>query len=338
MSKIICEICGTAYPETSTQCPICGYVRSAETAGIAVDETSESGSSQYTYVKGGRFSKANVKKRQRAQQKAASSGVTAAVASNHRAYDEKQKNSKKNIGFILVSIILLLLVLAVVVFLTLKYFWTDLPGSTPQQDSTPQQSEQDDNALVCSGIALDVTEVVLTESGEAFVVNALPTPANTTDSIEFSSSDEMVATVNNDGKIVAVAPGEATITVKCGSFQASCLVKCEIEPETEPTTEQTEPTTEQTEPTTEEPTTEPTIVLDKSMFNTKYFDVTMSFKGEQWTYYSGDIDASLITWTSDNPNVAIIENGIVKAVGRGTTKVHAEYNGVKISCIVRCNF
>ena len=338
MSKIICEICGTAYPETSTQCPICGYVRSAETAGIAVDEISESGSSQYTYVKGGRFSKANVKKRHRAQQKAASSGASAAVVNNPRPHNEKQKKGKKNIGFIIVSIFLLLLVLVVVVFLTIKYFGTDLSSSTPQQDSTTQESEQDDNALACSGIMLDVTEVVLTEIGEAWMINALPSPANTTDIVVFSSSNESVAIVNNDGKIVAVAPGEATITVKCGSFQASCLVKCEIVPETEPTMEQTEPTTEQTEPTTEEPTTEPTIVLDKSMFNTKYFDVTMSFKGEKWTYYSGDIDVSLITWTSDNPNVAIIENGIVKAVGRGTTKVHAEYNGVKISCIVRCNF
>ena len=26
MSKIICDICGTSYPETATQCPICGCV------------------------------------------------------------------------------------------------------------------------------------------------------------------------------------------------------------------------------------------------------------------------------------------------------------------------
>ena len=25
MSKIICEICGTSYPDTAECCPICGY-------------------------------------------------------------------------------------------------------------------------------------------------------------------------------------------------------------------------------------------------------------------------------------------------------------------------
>ena len=27
MSKVICEICGTSYPETADSCPICGYSR-----------------------------------------------------------------------------------------------------------------------------------------------------------------------------------------------------------------------------------------------------------------------------------------------------------------------
>lgn len=65
MSKIICDVCGTSYPETSTQCPICGCVRSGDAvavAGAAGDLTAKKPSS-YAYVKGGRFSKTNVKKR-----------------------------------------------------------------------------------------------------------------------------------------------------------------------------------------------------------------------------------------------------------------------------------
>ena len=27
MSKIICEVCGTSYPSSAAQCPICGCVR-----------------------------------------------------------------------------------------------------------------------------------------------------------------------------------------------------------------------------------------------------------------------------------------------------------------------
>ena len=27
MSKIICDVCGTRYPDTAEQCPICGHIR-----------------------------------------------------------------------------------------------------------------------------------------------------------------------------------------------------------------------------------------------------------------------------------------------------------------------
>ena len=60
MSKIICEICGTSYPETSTQCPICGCVKPMDKS-VVIDKEIQAGST-YTYVKGGRFSKRNVKK------------------------------------------------------------------------------------------------------------------------------------------------------------------------------------------------------------------------------------------------------------------------------------
>ena len=62
MNKVICDVCGTAYPETSSHCPICGCAKKS------VDRTSageEDGS--YAYVKGGRFSKKNVRKRANGQ-------------------------------------------------------------------------------------------------------------------------------------------------------------------------------------------------------------------------------------------------------------------------------
>ena len=60
MSKIVCDMCGTSYPETAAQCPICGSAKS-ETAVPAGDTMTQSAG--YAYVKGGRFSHANVKKR-----------------------------------------------------------------------------------------------------------------------------------------------------------------------------------------------------------------------------------------------------------------------------------
>ena len=63
MSKVICDICGTTYAETAAQCPICGCARTT-TAQTMADSTQPSeDNGAYTYVKGGRFSKTNVRKR-----------------------------------------------------------------------------------------------------------------------------------------------------------------------------------------------------------------------------------------------------------------------------------
>ena len=63
MSKIICDVCGTAYPDTASQCPICGCARPDHpqaAAGNSAGEQVDAGGG-YTYVKGGRFSKSNVR-------------------------------------------------------------------------------------------------------------------------------------------------------------------------------------------------------------------------------------------------------------------------------------
>lgn len=58
MSKIICDVCGSAYADTADQCPICGTAK-RDTNASKPDTQGEGG---YTYVKGGRFSHANVRK------------------------------------------------------------------------------------------------------------------------------------------------------------------------------------------------------------------------------------------------------------------------------------
>ena len=319
MSKIICDVCGTAYPETSTQCPICGYVRTAHASGAAGKSANNSGERTYTYVKGGRFSKANVKKRNRASQ-AAESHRSAPSAAPRRREPQKKKN---NTGLVVTAIILLLAIVAVVIYLALKLFWPVLPPETqPTDEPTNIQTEPIDTSVKCEDIDLDVTTVRLSEIGEARMLDAEPVPSNTTDTVTYVSSDESVATVNANGKIVAVGPGEATITVICGDVQVVCQVVCDIELPTEDTTD--------------ESTEGPTISLEDFRLNRE--DITFSFKGEKWKLYSGDIDVSLITWTSDNESIAYIVNGVVEAVGVGTTTVHGEINGVKVSCIIRCSF
>ena len=73
MNKVICDVCGTSYPETAQQCPICGCT-SGE--GIRVVEVEEEEAAPRTYVKGGHFSKSNVRKRNKAAAAAAAASYT----------------------------------------------------------------------------------------------------------------------------------------------------------------------------------------------------------------------------------------------------------------------
>ena len=62
MSKIICEICGTVYPDNATQCPICGYPRKGEQKQEPVEtEEVAAAVSAAERTKGGHFSNNNVK-------------------------------------------------------------------------------------------------------------------------------------------------------------------------------------------------------------------------------------------------------------------------------------
>ena len=65
MNKVICDICGTTYPETAEQCPICGFARDmgAVFAETAPAEEMPAQAPARQQVKGGRFSASNVRKR-----------------------------------------------------------------------------------------------------------------------------------------------------------------------------------------------------------------------------------------------------------------------------------
>ena len=62
------------------------------------------------------------------------------------------------------------------------------------------------------GITLDKTEGVLTVGNTVTVIATVTPDTATNASVTWSSSDEAIATVDSEGKIMAVAPGTATIT------------------------------------------------------------------------------------------------------------------------------
>ena len=81
-----------------------------------------------------------------------------------------------------------------------------------------------------TGISLNKSELTLT-AGDSDTLTATVTPADSTDTVVWSSDKPEVATVDPaTGKVTAVAPGEAIITATAGTKTATCTVKVEAAP------------------------------------------------------------------------------------------------------------
>ncbi len=331
MSKVICDVCGTTYPETATQCPICGSAKNSaeETAAVGA-EMGEASTSSYAYVKGGRFSKKNVRRRSSAAAAPTTAQRRSSSGSSRSVREDEEPN---NTGLVVVVILLLIAIAAVVVYLILPFFKGD-QSDDPAGETTgnsvvqTQPTESESAKIPCTAIAvLPQAEIGV---GETYTLTTELTPANTTDTVKFVSENTAVAAVDPDtGVVTMLAEGEAVITVICGDVTAQCTVYT--------------PDVPGPGPDVDVPVTPGEFKFE---FNTRNVDengngdVTLSKEGETWKAYktSLDIDPELITWTSENPKIATVEKGIVKAVAPGTTKITVSYNGVTYTCVIRCSF
>ena len=109
-------------------------------------------------------------------------------------------------------------------------------------------AEVNGKSLTCSvtvsyagvdGISLDRSALTLV-SGGSTALTATVSPSNADQTVTWTSSDEAVATVAQDGTVTAVAAGEAIITASAGAYRASCTVTVtgadvDVLPSTEPT-------------------------------------------------------------------------------------------------------
>lgn len=86
-----------------------------------------------------------------------------------------------------------------------------------------------------TGIALDQETLALAINGtEIAKLTAAPVPAESTEPVDgviYTSSNEAVATVAEDGTVTAVADGEAEITATLGEYTASCKVTVTTAPD-----------------------------------------------------------------------------------------------------------
>lgn len=320
MSKVICDVCGTTYPETAAVCPICGCAKNS-TEQTAVDTTPAEETSGYTYVKGGRFSKSNVRKRNKRN--------TRAVAA---AQEDQPESANK--GLVVAIILLFLAIVAVLCYIGFRMFLPDSQdtgngGSYVQneQQGSSDQSQQEPDEILCTDLVLGNSDITLPIEGAGLLLNVQKVPENTTDEVTFSSSNEQVVRVDALGNITAVGGGEATITVTCGGVTKECKVVCSFG-ETEAPSD---------DPVEDEVTVPEGFVLKlKGTFEKNGFTMSERYPDPVGIYKEIDgVKATDITWTSDNEAVAKInENGVVSAVGKGNTVVRGTIGDQTVSCTV----
>ena len=165
--------------------------------------------------------------------------------------------------------------------------------------------------VLVTGISLNNSNLSL-YTGKTATLTATVTPENATNkAVTWKSSDDTIATVDNNGKVTAVKEGTATITVTTedGNKTATCAVT--VAAATVPVTG---------------------VTLNKTS-TSLYVGDTETLTA---TVEPSDATNKTVTWTSSNPSVATVENGVVTALARGTAVITATTadGGKTASCTV----
>ena len=145
-----------------------------------------------------------------------------------------------------------------------------------------------------TGISLNKTDISIARGYESQLTATIK-PANATEKgFTFSSSDEKIATVTEQGLIKGIACGEAVITVtsKENNKKATCKVKV-VEPVKEMQLSHSEVT----------------------LYKGKSHNLTVTVKPDNATIKTA-------TFTSDNEKIAKVDSkGVITAVGKGTATI-----------------
>lgn len=159
-----------------------------------------------------------------------------------------------------------------------------------------------------TSITLNTQETSI-KKGDTADLDVIYTPEDTTDdkTVTWTSSDDEIATVDKNGVVTALKDGETTITATVGSHTAECLVHVREVPLEG-------------------------IDLDKTAITMNKGDkseaLVVSYNPEDTT------DDKTVTWSSENEDIATVEDGVVTAVGAGTTNITAKVGEFTATCEV----
>ncbi|MFL0268932.1 cell wall-binding repeat-containing protein [Candidatus Clostridium radicumherbarum] len=159
-----------------------------------------------------------------------------------------------------------------------------------------------------TGVSLNTTSAIL-KIGDSLALQAAVNPSDASDkNVTWTSSDSTVASVDNTGKVTALKEGTAAITVSTedGSYSAVCQVYIN-------------------QHVTGISLNKTSVLLKPNSQETLSTIVQPSYAANK-----------NITWSSSNPTVASVSNGIVNALKPGTAVVTAtsEDGGYTAACTV----
>lgn len=352
MSKIICDICGTTYPDTAERCPICGCSRDAA-AALLGDELLMEEIVEEPRTKGGRFSSNKKKKEIFDYDEVNSQLEEEPVPEEENPYEEEEEYEEgpqhNTVAVVLLTVLIAALLIAAG-FLFVRYYLPNLGFgsdknaqlSTNAPELRETVGETLEPTIPCQGLTLTSGTPELSKEGQYFLLHVIVTPENTTDQLTFTSADESIATVTEDGRITAVGEGETVIYITCGDFQYPCPVVCRFVEETQPpetiaeTAPEADPDTESASEITPEATE--SGVRSDVVLKLKKTDIMLGVYYEYQLVLDCDLEQDEVEWSSEHPHIATVdEYGVVKAVKSGTTSITAKYGDQEVSCIVRCS-
>lgn len=375
MSKIICDVCGTSYPDTSAQCPICGNAKSE--AAVSMGTVGTPYDENYAYVKGGRFSHANVRKmnsgkkelprtvapakpvekspepaQPRQSQPAPQEPVAppaprkegkpreeAPVAAPRRR--EREERKKRNTGNAILWIIIVLLVIAILavcgfIAVRLLSMYKPMDKTTTTTSTTTTQTTPGTSSTVNPPISIPCTSI------------RVPMPSYTFNAIEDTllldpikqpaNTTDPVLYESSDPRIATV-DADGVVRPVADGYVTITITCGDVSTTCEITcrvgVDPTEPTVRPTDPIVP-PTTTNRPTKPFIKLELNRSDFTLTGYGSTHNLYSGELDPAAISWTSTDESVATVTNGIVKAVGNGNAKIIAEFEGQRVECAVHC--
>ena len=354
MSKIICDICGTSFPDTAPCCPICGYAPNGAGPQAGEDlldeEVWEESDAQPSAKKRKEifdFDEVNGEGEEE---------ESYAQTDYDEDEEEEEEEPRHNTLVVILLTVLIALLLMAAGFIFVRFFLPNMGGKSVAPVETTQQTEAvietTEAGIPCAELYIISGKTVeLNEAGQMFLLHVKASPENTTDKIIYTSADESIATVSEDGKITAVSEGETVIFISCGVSTMECPVIVKYEEETVPsTTEATVPVEEtaaagetqaegETEAAAPAETTAPAQTgLKNVTLKLKKTDICLGVYYEFTLLLDCDLEQNEVQWSSEHPYIASVdENGVVKAIKAGTTAITAQYGDQKVQCIVRCS-